>query len=99
MGDLVYIKVYKDFINIAEALDNGQRGKLFLAMLQYANGREVTPLQGAEQIAFLMLKGQIDRDQSEHDTRSEINRENGRKGGRPPKTPQDEQPGADQGSV
>lgn len=85
MGELVYIKVYKDFISIAEALDNGQRGRLFLAILQYANGQEVTPLQGAEYIAFLTIKAQIDRDQSEYASRTEKNRENGRKGGRPKK--------------
>ena len=85
MGELVYIKVYKDFISIAEALDNGQRGKLFLAILQYANGQEPTGLSGAEYIAFLTIKAQIDRDQSEYASKSEKNRENGRKGGRPKK--------------
>lgn len=85
MGEMVYIKVYKDFISIAEALDNGQRGKLFLAILQYANGQEPTGLSGAEYIAFLTIKAQIDRDQSEYASKSEKNRENGRKGGRPKK--------------
>lgn len=85
MGDMVYIKVYKDFISIAEALDNGQRGRLFLAMLQYINGIEPEGLSGAEYIAFLTIKNQIDRDQSEYSAWSETNRENGRKGGRPKK--------------
>lgn len=60
--ELTYIKVYKDFINIARELDNGARGRLFMAILQYANGEELDNLSGAEKIAFLMVKSQIDRD-------------------------------------
>lgn len=83
--EMLYFKVFRDFISIAEALDNGARGKLFLALLQYVNGREIEKLSGGEQIAFLMMKNQIDRDWREQESRIEINRENGRKGGRPRK--------------
>jgi hypothetical protein len=86
MSKMPYIKVYADFIDIAQALDNGQRGRLFLAILEYVNEMELSPLQGAEQIAFLTIKGQIDRDLRDYTTKAEANRENGRKGGRPPKT-------------
>lgn len=85
MTDMAYIKVYKDYIGIAEALDNGQRGRLFLAIMQYANGIEPEGLSGAEYIAFLSIKAQVDRDRSEYSDRREANRENGRKGGRPRK--------------
>lgn len=90
MYDMPYIKVYKDFLAIAEALDNGQRGRLFLAILQYVNGLEPEPLTGAEYIAFLTMKGQVDRDQSGYSSRAaEASRENGRKGGRPRKQASD----------
>ena len=85
MTDMSYIKVYKDYIGIAEALDNGQRGRLFLAIMQYANGIEPEGLSWAEYIAFLSIKAQVDRDRSEYSDRRETNRENGRKGGRPRK--------------
>jgi hypothetical protein len=68
---LSYIKVYLDFIDIARALDNGARGRLFMALLEYANGEEVDYLTGAEKIAFLTLKGQIDRDRASYNEISE----------------------------
>ncbi|MCD7852971.1 MAG: DUF6291 domain-containing protein [Oscillospiraceae bacterium] len=59
---LTYFKVYADFIGIAEALDNGERGKLFLAILQYVNGKEPDELTGGAKIAYISMKSQIDRE-------------------------------------
>lgn len=86
MTEMPYIKVYLDLITIVDALDNGQRGRLFTAIMQYANGREVDKLQGMELVAYLNIKNQIDRDRSEYASRADASRENGRKGGRPRKT-------------
>ena len=85
MSDMVYIKLYKDFLNIAEALDDAGRGRLMLAILRYANGMPVAPMTGPEGIAFLAMKNQMDRDSDDYRSRAEISRENGRKGGRPRK--------------
>ena len=82
---LPYIKVYRDFIEVARELNDGERGRLFLAIMQYANGEEVPPLQGAEKIAFVVLRSQIDRDDAAHDEYIEKQRENGKRGGRPKK--------------
>ena len=68
---LPYIKIYSDFIDIVRELDNGARGRLFLAILQYANGEEPDDLTGGEKIAFLMMRGQIDRDRDVYATTSE----------------------------
>ena len=68
---LPYIKIYSDFIDIVRELDNGARGRLFLAILQYANGEKPDDLTGGEKIAFLMMKGQIDRDRDVYATTSE----------------------------
>ena len=68
---LPYIKVYKDFISIVRELDNGARGRLFLAIMQYANEEEVDNLTGAEKIAFLTVKSQIDRDRDAYTDISE----------------------------
>ena len=83
---LPYIKVYRDFIEVARELNDDERGRLFLAIMQYANGEEVPPLQGAEKIAFVVLRSQINRDDATHDEYIEKQRENGKRGGRPQKT-------------
>lgn len=64
---LPYIRIYSDFIDIVRELDNGARGHLFLAVMQYANDEEVTNLTGAVKIAFLTIKNQIDRDRSAYE--------------------------------
>lgn len=88
---LPYIKVYRDFIEVAKELNDDERGRLFLAIMQYANGEEVPPLQGAEKIAFVVLRSQIDRDDAAHDEYIEKQRENGKRGGRPKKGKPDKQ--------
>lgn len=77
---LSYIKVYKDYIDIARELDNGARGRLFMAILQYANDEEVSDLTGGEKIAFLMMKSQIDRDRDAYEEVSEKRKTAGQKG-------------------
>lgn len=90
---LPYIKIYRDFIDVAKELDDEERGRLFLAIMQYANGEEVPPLKGAEKIAFVVLRSQIDRDDAAHDEYIEKQRENGKRGGRPKKgKPEDKKP-------
>jgi len=68
---LPYIKIYADFIDIVRELDNGARGRLFLAIMQYANGEEPDDLTGGEKIAFLTIKGQINRDRDAYASTSE----------------------------
>ena len=82
---LPYIKIYPDFINVVQELDNGARGRLLLAIMQYANGKEPDELTGAERIAFIVLKGQIDRDADAYEANAKKQSENGKKGGRPKK--------------
>ena len=77
---LSYFKVYRDFIEIVRALDNGARGRLFMALLQYVNGEELDNLTGGEKIAFLAMKGQIDRDEASYESVSQVRREAGAKG-------------------
>ena len=82
---LPYIKIYPDFINVVQELDNGARVRLRLAIMQYANGEEPDELTGAERIAFIVLKGQIDRDADAYEANAKKQSENGKKGGRPKK--------------
>ena len=91
---LPYIKIYPDFIDVVQELDNGARGRLFLAIMQYANGDETAELTGAERIAFIVMKGQIDRDATAYEANAKKQSENGRKGGRPKKSMEAEKPTA-----
>ena len=68
---LPYIKIYRDFIDIVRELDNGARGRLLMAVMLYANDEEPDNLTGAERIAFLTIKSQIDRDRDAYDSISE----------------------------
>lgn len=78
--ELSYIKVYRDFIDIVRELDNGARGRLFMAILEYANDEETDDLTGAEKIAFLTMKGQIDRDRATYSDISDKRRDAGKRG-------------------
>ena len=92
MTTLPYIKIYPDFINVVQELDNGARGRLLLAIMQYANGEEPDELTGAERIAYIVLKGQIDRDADAYEANAKKQSENGKKGGRPKKDEEIEKP-------
>lgn len=77
---LTYIKIYSDFIEVVRELDNGARGRLFMAILQYANDEEPTDLTGAERIAFITIKSQINRERDAYADVSEKRRIAGQNG-------------------
>ncbi|MBD5149749.1 MAG: hypothetical protein HDT18_05135 [Oscillibacter sp.] len=79
---LTYIKIFVDSLDAIEPLDDGERGRLFTALLRYARTGEVTGLQGNERILFPMLRAQLDRDAASYESICEANRINGAKGGR-----------------
>ena len=63
-------------------------GKIFINMMRYFDGEEnLHPMNQGERIAFNLLKSSIDEAVVSFNERSETNRENGSKGGRPPKEP------------
>ena len=79
---LTYIKIFVDCLDAIEPLDDGERGRLFTALLQYARTGEIPALQGNERFIFPMLRSQHDRDAAAYKTVCETNRVNGSKGGR-----------------
>ena len=82
---LTYIKFFVDSLDAIEPLDDGERGRLFTALLQYARTGEITGLQGNERFLFPMFRAQLDRDAASYENVCEANRLNGAKGGRPRK--------------
>lgn len=82
---LTYIKLFVDCLDAIEPLDDGERGRLFTALLQYARTGEVPALQGNERFLFPVLRGQLDREAAAYAQQCQVNRENGKRGGRPRK--------------
>lgn len=74
-----YFPVYFDSEPALRALSDEERGRLIIALLDHAQGREVPELSPAARVAFLLLASGIDR----HAKRYAANVANGRKGGAP----------------
>ena len=75
-----YIKVFFDFEDRTEELNDNEKGALLLAMLRYARTCEKPDLSGNERFLFSTFKTEIDRDKANYDKKVA----NGSKGGRPP---------------
>ena len=81
--------LYKDFKSTIDILTDEQAGKLIKAVFAYVNGRvEPNFKDGMLIVAFNVLKSQLERDLKKYKEIAEKNRENGKKGGRPPKQKQ-----------
>ena len=57
-----YLKIFTDFARSVEALDDAERGRLFMAMLTYADRGEITPLPGNERFVWPTARLHIDRE-------------------------------------
>ena len=73
-----YVKAFFDWIEQTEALEDDERGRLFVAILEYARSGIATDLAGRESILFPVFKAQVDRDLEN----STAYAENGKKGGK-----------------
>ena len=76
-----YVKAYYDWLDVMEALSDGERGRLITAVLTYARDGVLPSLSGAERYVFPAIRSQIDRDMKSY----QESVENGKKGGRPKK--------------
>ena len=77
-----HLKLYFDFDQKTEKLEDAEKGRLLLAMLRYAkDGTEPDNLYGNEQYLFPIFKMMIDEDIIAYDAKVS----NGSKGGRPVK--------------
>ena len=73
-----YVKAFFDWIEQTEALEDDERGRLFVAILEYARSGAMPDLAGRESILFPVFKSQVDRDLEN----STAYAENGKKGGK-----------------
>lgn len=76
-----YLKIWTSFAEIIEPLNDSERGRLFTAMLVYADCGELPEFKGNERYVWPIAKQAIDRARAE----SEKLAANGSKGGRPRK--------------
>ena len=77
--------LYIDSLEILDHLTDEQSGKLFRAIRDFNNGIE-PELDFGLKMAFLPFQNQFKRDLEKYNSQCEINRANGRNGGRPKKT-------------
>lgn len=91
MQKLPYIKLFSSLFETAREMTDDEAGRLFKAILQYAYGEEPS-VGGAERYVYLMLKSQIDRDVAAYEEISEKNSENGKRGGRPKNSADENRP-------
>ena len=84
-----YLKVYTDFANVIEPLGDAEVGRLFCAMLKYAENGEDSQLTGNERYVWGAAKNSIDHVREFNEKKQK----NGAKGGRPqnPKKPNETQ--------
>ncbi len=73
------ILLYFDMRDMLEALDDADRGKLLLALLNYGEFGEVPDFSGGLKIAFASVKPQIDKSIAAYKAKCEQNRENAKK--------------------
>ena len=73
--------LYYDIRQPLEELTDAERGKLLLALLDYAQTGVVPEFRGALQVAFSFIRGSIDRDTEKWAETVERRRQAGRKGG------------------
>ena len=57
-----YVKAFYDWPEQMSALKDEEKGRLFVAILKYAETGEIPEMQGAERILFPVFKAQIDRE-------------------------------------
>lgn len=73
-----YVKAYYDWIEQTAALSDAERGRLFIAILEYARSGLEPKLDGRESILFPVFQSVVDRDNE----KSTVLAENGAKGGK-----------------
>lgn len=77
--------VYTSYREQIALLNDEQVGRLFKAMLAYADGEDPETTDPVVDMAFSFIRTQIDRDTEKYNAIVERNRANGVKGGRPRK--------------
>lgn len=79
------ILLYLDYKEHLTLLPDAERGRLLLALFDYAETGAEPAVEGMAKMAFSFIRAQMDRDAQKYSARCEQNRANGAKGERPRK--------------
>ena len=78
--------VYLDWRRHLVRLEDDEKGRLLMAIFDYEEtGAIPENLSPAAEMAFSFMQAELDRNRESYEARCRANRENGKKGGRPPK--------------
>ena len=80
-----YVKLWMSYESYFEAYSAAEVGRLVLAMMKYRVSGVEPEFSGSERFIWPAIKRDIDESIYAQETAAATNRENGRKGGRPPK--------------
>jgi len=70
------LKVFVDFADAMKELNDAERGRLFMAMLEYARSGAEPVFRGNEKVLWPVAKGNIDNQQRAYDHICAVNRAN-----------------------
>jgi len=71
-----YLKIFTDFAEVMGQLSDAEKGRLFTAMIVYADCGEEPKLTGNERILWPQAKLNIDNQKDSYDKMCEVNRQN-----------------------
>lgn len=87
MAEMPYVCLYKSYLQTLAPFTDAERGRIMMAMLNYSATGEIPLFEGNERYIWPSVQSQIDRDLEAYRAKCSKNRENGAKGGRPPRNP------------
>ena len=76
MAELSYICAYYTWLEAMEELTDAEKGRLFVALLEYGRSGARPQLRGNERFVFSAIKWAIDRDKEAYAARCRQNRKN-----------------------
>ena len=82
--------LYFDYRQHLALLNDEERGRLLMALLDYGEKGVEPVMDGALMMAFSFIRAQIDRDAERYEEKCRKRREAGKQGGRPPKSNADD---------
>lgn len=81
-----YVKLWVSYESYFEPFSDVEVGRLVRAMMKYRVSREEPKFNGNERFIWPAIRRDIDESVAAQESIASVNRENGKKGGRPPKT-------------
>lgn len=80
-----YVKLWVSYESYFEAYSAAEVGRLVLAMIKYRMSGVEPEFSGSERFIWPAIKRDLDESLKAQEAAAEVHRENGKKGGRPPK--------------